>query len=346
MNVQNQRPGVYSRYDMASLYTAPLSRKYAAVTAMTAGGEAGKTYRIKTYSEACEIFLPDTEGIFMRSIIAVLLGSGVSEILAVPVGDGYEEALSLLETAENIGAIICDSQEPGVLAALKDRVQKNSAERRECLGFCGIAEPDAAISAAEALNCERIVLACPQVTYRASGASSPVIAAAALAGKILASADAAINLNGEEFAALASVGILPEKTIQALLTAGVTVFENVGGAVECIRALTTRTKTNGAPDRSLAGINTMLITDDVMSSLRSSLKRVLRGGRAGGSPIDSIRSQAAVVLQEKQSAGLIESFDPPHCRASESDPAVCVVELSFAVAHVISQIHVTAHILV
>lgn len=346
MNVQNQRPGVYSQYDITSMYTTPLSLKYAAVVAKAAGGEAGVAYRLKTYSEACETFLPDTEGVFMRSILAVLFESGVSEVLAVPVRDGYEAALDMLETAENIGAIVCDSQEPDVLAALKARVQKNCEERRECIGFCGIGNPDDAISSAESLNCERIVLACPQVFSRISGARSPVIAAAALAGKILAMGNAAINLNGEEFYSLTSADVLPEKTIQSLLSAGVTVFEDVGGTVECIRALTTRTKTNGAPDRSLAGINTILITDDVMSSIRASLKKVLRGGRISGSPIDSIRSQVAVVLGEKQSEGLLESFEPPHCRASDFDPAVCVVELSFAVAHVISQIHVTAHILV
>lgn len=346
MNVQNQRPGVYSQYDITSMYTTPLSLKYAAVVAKAEGGEAGAAYRLKTYSDACETFLPDSEGVFMRSILAVLFESGVSEVLAIPANSGYQAALDMLETAENIGAVVCDSQSPADLAALKARVLKNSEERRECLGFCGIAEPNEAIAAAVALNCERIVLVCPQVFSRVSGARSVIIAAAALAGKMLAMGNAAINLNGEEFSALTSAEILPEKTIQSLLAAGVTVFENVSGTVECIRALTTRTKTNGVPDRSLTGINTILITDDVMSSIRISLKKVLRGGRINGSPIDSIRSQVAVVLGEKQNEGLLESFEPPHCYASLSDPAVCVVELSFAVAHVISQIHVTAHILV
>lgn len=346
MNVQNQRPGVYSQYDVAAMYTAPVSRKYAAIVAKSAGGEVGGAYRVKTYAEACEIFLPDTQDACMRSIVAALLESGVSEVLAVPVGDDYEAAFALLETAENIGAIICDSQDYADLAMLKERVLQNSGERRECLGFCGIGDAGAAIAAAEQLNCERIVLTSPQAAYRMSGTSAPVLAAAALAGKILAAGDAAINLNGEAFSALASVDFLPEAAIQSLLAAGVTVFENVDGAVECVRALTTRSKTNGVPDRSLAGVNTVLITDDVMSSLRASLKKILRGGRISGSPMDSIRSQAAVVLQQKQNDGLLESFDAPHCRASDTDPAVCIVELSFAVAHVISQIHITAHILV
>lgn len=336
-------------YDITSMYTAPLSLKYAAVVAKAAGGEVGGTYRLKSYSDACETFLPDTDGVFMRSILAVLFEIGVSEVLAIPSGptkDDYETAFNALETAENIGAVICDSGNIDVLTALKARVQKNSEERRECLGFCGVEDPAAAIAAAEAINCERMILVCPNVTSRISGARSTVIAAAALAGKILALGDAAVNLSGEEFLSLTAAEPLPEKTIQALLLAGVTVFENVGGAVECIRALTTRTKTNGAPDRSLTGINTILITDDVMASLRASLKKALRGGRVSGSPIGSIRSQAAVVLQEKQNDGLLESFEAPHCYASASDPSVCVVELSFSVAHVINQIHVTAHILV
>ncbi len=344
MTIQNQRPGVYSSYDISSMYATPLSTKFAAVVAKSSGGETMKLYSYKSYKEACEFFSPDGDGVFMRSIIATLFESGVREVLAVPVGDSYGDAFNLLETTENVGAIITDASEDDDLAALKSRVQKNSEIQRECLGFCGIDVPEVATLAAQKLNCERIVLVCPKVFSRISGACSSVIAAAAFAGKILAAGDAAANFNGEAYPQLTLPDALPESQIQSLLEAGVTVFESVGGSVECIRALTTRTKTGGVPDRSMAGVNTVLIIDEVMAAVRAALKIQLRGGRISGSPIESIRSQIVVTLAQKQSDGLLMSFATPHCYPSSTDPSVLIVELSFAVAHVVSQIHVTTHI--
>jgi hypothetical protein len=253
-------------------------------------------------------------------------------VLVSPVGEAYAEALALLQTAENIGAVITDAADEASILELKAHVLACSQERRERLGFCG-ASPETAAELANTVNCERVVLCAPGAVY-----------AAALAGRLLSARDPAINLNGAVFPQLAPPDMLPEATIQALLTAGVTVFESVGGVTECIRALTTRTATNGAADRSLTGLNTILIIDDVIQTTRETLKARLGGGRVGGSPMESIRSQVAVVLAEKKADGLLESFEAPRCTPAPEDPAVCVVEMSFKVAHVVSQIVVTAHI--
>ncbi len=341
----NQRPGVYSRYDVSSSGTAPLSLKYAAVAARASGGAAdGTVYRFKSYNEACEVFLPDEDGVFMRATILTLFECGVSEILACPVGADYESAFSALRTAENIGAVVTDACESPDLEALKTHVTACSLERRERLGFCGIDDPSEALDAASLLNCERIVLCCPSVSSLATGSRSSVLAAAALAGKILASSDPAANLNGSQFLGITMPEPLNEPVIQELLANGVTVFESVGGVTECIRALTTRTSTAGAPDRGLAGVNTILIIDNVIETMRATLKSRLGGGRVGGAPLESIRSQAAVVLSEKMAEGLLASFSPPRCYPHADDPAVCVVEMGFKVAHVLSHISVTAHI--
>jgi hypothetical protein len=331
--INNHRPGVYSRYDVSSTSTAPLSLKYAAVAAKAAGGEAGTLYGFNSYGEACETFAPDTDGLHMREILRVLFESGVSRVLVSPVGDDYAEAFAILASAENIGAVITDATDTADILALKAHVLACARERKERVGFFGGADPDAAAELAQAVNCERVVLCSPSVIY-----------AAALAGRLLSSGDAAINFNGAVFPRLAVPDVLPEAKIQALLAAGVTVFESVGGVTECIRALTTRTKSNSAPDRSLTGLNTILIIDDVIQTTRETLKARLGGGRVNGSPLESIRSQVAVVLAEKKADGLLESFEAPRCTPAPEDPAVCVVEMSFKVAHVVSQIVVTAHI--
>lgn len=341
---QNHRPGVYSKYDVTSSYTAPLSSQYAAVVAKAAGGETGKLYSFQNFAEACEIFDYDIDGVYMRDLIGLLFESGVSRVLAVAAGDRLEEALKALSNAENVGAVICGAESPEDLAKLKDYVLKSFEERRECVAFCGANDADGAAEAARALNCERVVITAPGVALKKNGRRGALFAAAALAGKILASGDAAYNFNGEPFPLLTAPEQLSESTVQSLLESGVTVFEAVGGEVECIRALTTRTHTNGVPERGMTGMNTVLIIDDVMRFVRGTLKMRLRGGRISGSPLESIRSQVVVALSQKQEEGLIEGFEPPRCRPDGADPSVCVVEMSFTVAHVISQIHVTAHI--
>jgi hypothetical protein len=331
--INNQRPGVYSRYDITSAATAPLSLKYAAVAAKGVGGEAGALYGFGSYGEACGVFAPDTAGTFMREILRVLFEGGTSRVLVCPVGASYAEALAVLETADNIGAVITDATAQEDILALRAHVLACSQERKERIGFCGMADLDTAIAVANAANCERVALCHPSA-----------VCAAALAARLLSSGDPAINLNGAAFPQLAPPDALPEATIQTLLAAGVTVFESVGGETECIRALTTRMSSNGAPDRSLSGLNTIRIIDDVIGATRATLKARLGGGRIGGSPLESIRAQAAVVLAEKKAEGLLESFAAPRCYPAPEDPAICVVEMGFKVAHVVSQIVVTAHI--
>jgi hypothetical protein len=133
---------------------------------------------------------------------------------------------------------------------------------------------------------------------------------------------------------------LPEFDVQRLIARGVSVFENIAGSVECVRAVTTRTQ----PDLSLRPLNSILIIDDVMRSLRAGLGSLLRGMRVGLITHDSISAQAAIILAAKRDEGILQSFEPPVVRTSAEDPSVCVVQLSFGVAHIVEQIHVNAHI--
>lgn len=337
------RPGVYSSYDVTSSYASARSGKYAAVVAKANGGTAGTVYGLSSYAEALEVFLPDSDSMYMRGILKILFDAGVSGVICAPCGGNYAEALALIEETENIGAVICDCRSSAGLLALKASLEKSSEGFRERLGFAGIDSAQDALLDAQLLNSERISICCPAVGGD-SGARSAVFAAAALAAKILVSGDPAVNLNGERFPQLALPDALAESDIQLLLAVGVTVFESCGSVCECVRAQTTRVKTNGASDRTFAGINTIMIIDDVLAGLRNALKTRLRGGRAGGITAGSIQSQAMVELAARQSEGLLESFSPPRCYPSAEDPEVCVVELAFRVAHVVSQIAITAHI--
>ena len=64
----------------------------------------------------------------------------------------------------------------------------------------------------------------------------------------------------------------------ALVAAGVTALECVGGRVSVIRGLTTRTKTGDAADKTFRELTTILIVDDVIPSIRRTMQVVpIRG---------------------------------------------------------------------
>jgi hypothetical protein len=335
---------VYSVYDVSAAYLSPRSNRYAAVAAKAVGGETGKVYTFASLGELDAVFSADGEATSLYGCVNVLLRSGVSRVLAVKVEDDYEAAFSLLADEENIAAIVCDSEDEDVLLDLKDSILASSLAQKERVGFCGAAEAALALDLAAELNSERMIVCCPAVGCADSAYKKAAYGAAALAGAVLARNDPAYSFNGEPQAAVSSPMRLPEAKMQELIRGGVTVLEERGGVTGCVRAVTTRTKSGGEVDYALRGLNAILCIDDVMRHVRATLRAVLRGGRTGGRSTESIRSQTVIALADRLDAGILESYEPPRCYPDASDPTVCVVELSFRVAHVMSQIHVRAEI--
>ena len=58
------------------------------------------------------------------------------------------------------------------------------------------------------------------------------------------------------------------------------------------------------------------------------------------------RSQVILELEDKLANERIDSYGEVKVSAVESDPTVCLVEFSFAVAHGLTRIYLTAHITV
>ena len=136
---------------------------------------------------------------------------------------------------------------------------------------------------------------------------------------------------------------MSEQEIETLLGDGVTVLEMADGQAECIRCVTTRTRTGNEEDRTFSSVNVVMMIDEIIRAVRERLSEMLKGKRVGFSQ-DSVVSQAAVVLDEKKQQGLITSFEPPVAYLQKEDPSVCVVELEFDLAAVFSRIYLTAHI--
>lgn len=336
----NQRPGVYSAYTIDSGYATPRARKAVALAVRAHASLAGSALPFTGY-EAALLRLGVLEGCekALRAI-KILFESGIATVLLSVADGSLADALALLEGEDDVGAVVCDTESEADLAALAKHLKACAADRRERVAFVG-AGREAAGPLAKAANNERIILCCPAASPAESVAAAPVYAAAAMAGVVTAQNDPVHNWNGEALESLVSCDKLPETDIQALLAGGVTVLEERGGQVACVRAVTTRTAAGGVADNSLRSLNAILIIDDMMETVRDSLAARLRGTRVS---LDTVRTQVAVELAAKRDEGVIEAFSVPSVRVDPSDPAVCLVEIAFTAAHVLSQIHITAHV--
>lgn len=134
--------------------------------------------------------------------------------------------------------------------------------------------------------------------------------------------------------------------VDTLVTGGVTPLECVSGEVSIVRGITTRTTTGGAADKTWRELTTVRIVDDVIPALRASLRARFVRSKNTAQVRAAIRSQVMVELENKRAQEIIDSFGEVSVKASEDDPTVCLVEFSFAVAHGLNRIYLSAHITV
>ena len=130
----------------------------------------------------------------------------------------------------------------------------------------------------------------------------------------------------------------------ALVAAGVTALECVGGRVSVIRGLTTRTKTGNAADKTFRELTTILIVDDVIPSIRRALRAKFTRAKNSALTRNAIRNQVIVELEDRIDKEIIEGYDNLTVTASTTDPTTCVVEFEFRVVHGLNRIYLTAHI--
>lgn len=134
--------------------------------------------------------------------------------------------------------------------------------------------------------------------------------------------------------------------VDTLVTGGVTPLECVSGEVSIVRGITTRTTIGGAADKTWRELTTVRIVDDVIPALRASLRARFVRSKNTAQVRAAIRSQVMVELENKRAQEIIDSFGEVSVKASEDDPTVCLVEFSFAVAHGLNRIYLSAHITV
>lgn len=333
------RPGVYSVYEASAVVAGGVRRGMAAVAARSQGGTPGTVYELGSYQEAAAAFGKE-DG--LTELVKVLMANGAARVAAVPVGEDadYGAAFALLEEQEGVKVVVCDSETLSVQQQLRDSVAAAAQVRRERIAVipCAAGETVSQRTArAKALNSERVVLVAP------GGA----LAAAAVAGTICGQGDPALPLGG---AALRGVPDLEtadsESDIDALVQAGVTPVEQVGGVCSVIRGVTTRTTTGGAEDSTWRELTTILVVDDVIPGLREALRARFPRAKNTAQTRGAVRSQVILELERKVAAEIITGYGEVTARALEEDPTVCLVEFSFTVAHGLNQIWLSAQITV
>ena len=364
----HERPGVYSSYDASTLVRGSGGHQIVGLAAINSVAAAGVPITVTSYEAAVSAFGSQEGKQDMAELIRIALLNGAAAVVAVPVAneEGYQAAFDTLGGLENISVMLCDSTSLTVQQALRDSVLSASAARRERIAVVGAAageDVSALVERAKGLNCERMVLVAPGSVDGEDAAQDGLSAAAAVAGAIAAQSDPAIPLGGAELLGLKGLsaqysdndidllvrgGVTPLESIsgQVGVVRGVTPVESVNGQVSVVRGITTRTSSGEVEDTTWRELSTILIVDDVIPTLRDSLRSKFRRAKNTAQSRGAIRTQVVLELENKMSREIITGYDQVTVSAHSEDPTVCVVEFTFTVAHGLNQIWLTAHIVI
>ena len=348
-NIIHERPGVYSSYGASAVIRGNRAIRTIGVAAKCAAGTPNVPVTLTSYEAGVSAFGEDPANQpGMSTLLRLLFAGGASTVVAVPVeGDSYANAFAVLQGVENIQIVVCDSGDLAVQQALRASLESASAIRRERIAVVGMdgASTTELVERAKALNSERMALVGPDGLDSAGKTLPGMFAAAAVAAAVAITRDPAIPLNGTQLPGLGGVSAAyGDNEIDLLVRGGVTPLEAVGGIVSPVRGITTRTTTGGAVDATWRELTTILIVDDVIPTIRQSLRSRFSQTKNTAQTRGAIRSQTIVELENKLKAEIIDSYSDVAVSVYEEDPTVCLVEFSFSVAHGLNQIYLTAHI--
>lgn len=345
--ITHERPGVYSDFDASTITATGSSRSIAALIG-TADADAG-VYTLHSYASGKSVFGENSQ---LGKMLKLAYQNGAGTVLAYPVENDdaadYAAAVAAVLQEKTASYLVLGSSLEAVQTAAAAAVEAASGQKGECICLCGMgsATVQQLTARASALNSPRTVLLAPQV-YLTGGstAENGCMAAAALAGALCAVSDPAAPLNGQILLGLDAVSAVYDDTeYDALAGAGVTALECEGGRVSVIRALTTKTATGGVADKTYRELTTMRILDDVIPSIRTSLRAKFTRAKNNTVTRKAIRNQVILELEDRISRQIIDGYENLTVTADPTDRTICVVEFAFTVVQGISRIHLTAHV--
>ena len=304
----HEHPGVYSSYDASSVIGGKKTARILGAAAVSTTGTANEVVTLTSYAEGVSAFGEDAEGtVGMAALLAALYRNGAAVVKAVKVSAATPTGYE------------------AAFAALEQEAVD--------VIVCDSTSVDVQLKLRASVE-------------KASGAQRVRMAAAA-AAVIAGESDPSVPVNGAVLAGFSGLSASYDDTqVDTLVTGGVTPLECVSGEVSIVRGITTRTTTGGAADKTWRELTTVRIVDDVIPALRASLRARFVRSKNTAQVRAAIRSQVMVELENKRAQEIIDSFGEVSVKASEDDPTVCLVEFSFAVAHGLNRIYLSAHITV
>lgn len=346
--VYHERPGVYADYALSSTVNRGRGSKTVALAAYYSGTGL---MTLTSFGQIEE--LPDGAD-KAADLIKLLFMNGAGTVLLYPAtaetAAGYSAAAKALLSEKKASLMICDSEDQDVQEAIMAAIQAAEAEGNNCIGIMGLSgQTVSSLTArAAALDCERMVLVGGSGTVSwSSETSGGIYGAAALAGVLSGEEDPAMPVSGAELQGLNSAGQrFSETEIDSLVRGGVTVLESLNGTVSVLRAVTTRTTTDGAADASWRELTTILIVDNVIPGVRDALRQRFVRKKNNATTRGAIRCQVALELEDRVRREIIDSYGDITVEADEEDPTICNVSFAFSVAHGLSRIYLTAYITV
>jgi phage tail sheath gpL-like len=343
----NERPGVYSSYEVSSTLAGRTDGGVAGLAAVAAAGSVGTAVTVTSYTQAVAAFGADCD---MAKLIRLLLENGASQVVAVPAAVGgaattenYAAAFAVLMQDSRVKYMLCGSRDAAVHAAMKTAIAAGGENFKYRIG---IVEADGTaaelISAASALNWERMT-----IVGNAEKDGVPGAVAAAAAGCVAGSRDPALPLNGAVLYGLGELkNSFADGDVNALILGGVTPVESVSGEISVVRGITTRTTTAGEADATWRELTTILIVDSVIPSIRAALRTKFARAKNTAQTRGAIRTQVVIELEDAVAREIIDGYGAVTAAADSADPTICDVSFDFTVAHGLNSIRLTAYITV
>jgi len=323
------RPGVFVHTSIQPVFSSAGTRSGVVAVAQAGGGTAGEVIKITTLSQAAVFGV----GSVLYGMVKTLLDAETAPVYAVPAGQDYAAAFAACQPLADVCAVVSD----GGADALSKHISTCCDQGKEQIGILAVSGVSGACQAAQSINNTHVVVVC-------DGGNKTTVTAAAFAAVLAAcGADGSLNGAGVPFGAIFD-GTLTASEIQTLLQSGVTPFERCGDEVECVRAVTSCTRVDGIADRTFANLSTILAIDDVISSVRHTVKSRLKGLKNNAATRESIASQITIELEAKRALGIIDSYRAPVVAVHPQDSSICVATLMFKVAPEINQIVISTEI--
>lgn len=342
--IYHERPGVYSDYDTSSVHATASGGCVLGLVGF-AENPTG-LYTVTSAADGAAL------GGVLPKLLRLMFENGATKVLVSPAAtkteEAYKAALELLLMQRSASYCVLDTENEAIQKTMAKTICEAASQKGECIGLVGMTQPtvNQLLARAANLNCERMVLVGPDVRVEGDTTwSGGRAAAAALAGILAAETDPAAPVHGSRLAGLTSVShSFTEAEIDQLVRGGVTPLELTGGAIEVIRTVTTRTRTDDVLDDTYRELNTMRVIDEVIPAIRTALSAKFLRAKNNRVTRNAIRTQVLVELENRVNRQIIDSYGQVTVTPSETDPTCCEVRFPFTVTSGLCRIFLTAHI--